>query len=181
MPAECDVIYMFAMSLDGFIARPDGGFDWLENYPANADFDFEAFLASVTGIVMGRGTYDAVRRHEEWAYGNYPCVVATSRPIENLPAGTVALAAEPAELLADLRARGADGRIWLLGGGDLVRQFLEAGLLDTIETGIIPVVLGSGLPAFGGRQPDRWLDLDFARPLANGALHVRYRVPPRRP
>ncbi|MBL8580975.1 MAG: dihydrofolate reductase [Rhizobiaceae bacterium] len=181
MPNQPEVIYMFAMSLDGFIARPNGSFDWLENYPANADFDFDAFLASVTGIVMGRGSYDAARRLEEWAYGRYPCVVATSRPVENLPAGTVAMAAEPAELLADLRARGADGRIWLFGGGDLVPQFIEAGVLDTIEIGIIPVILGNGISAFGGAQPDRWLDLDFAKPLANGAIHARYITRHRRP
>ena len=78
-----------------------------------------------------------------------------------------------------LRERGGDGRIWMFGGGELARQFLDAGLLDTIETGIIPIVLGAGIPAFGGAQPDRWLDLDFAKPLANGAIHARWRV--RRP
>ena len=73
-----DVIYMFAMSLDGFIARPDGSFDWLDNYPADAEFDFDSFLASLSGIVMGRATYDVVRRHEAWPYAKFPTVVATS-------------------------------------------------------------------------------------------------------
>lgn len=53
---------------------------------------------------------------------------------------------------------------------------MEADLLDTVEVGIIPVVLGSGIPAFGGAQPDRWLDLEFAKGLKNGAIHARYRV-----
>lgn len=61
-----EVIYMFAMSLDGFIARQDGSFDWLDDYPADADFDFDSFLASVSGIVMGRGTYDVIRRDGRW-------------------------------------------------------------------------------------------------------------------
>lgn len=174
-----EVIYMFAMSLDGFIARQDGSFDWLDDYPADADFDFDSFLASVSGIVMGRGTYDVIRRDGRWDYAKWPCVVATSRPVQDLPDNAEVLAGTSAELVARLRERGADGRIWILGGGELARQFLDAGLLDTIETGIIPIVLGAGIPAFGGAQPDRWLDLDFAKPLANGAIHARWRV--RRP
>lgn len=176
---QSEIIYMFAMSLDGFIARPDGSFDWLDDYPADADFDFDSFLASVSGIVMGRGSYDAARRDGRWDYAKWPCVIATSRPVENLPDNAEMLAGTPAELVARLRGRGADGRIWMFGGGELARQFLDAGLLDTIEAGIIPIVLGAGIPAFGGAQPERWLDLDFAKPLANGAIHARWWV--RRP
>lgn len=171
-----DIIYMFAMSLDGFIARPDGSFDWLEAFPADADFDFDAFMNSVSGIVMGRGSYEAARKDGRWDYARWPTVVATNRPVDDLPENVRAVAGSPAELVADLRGRGAAGRIWLFGGGDLVRQFLEAGLLDTVEVGIIPVIIGSGLAAFGGRQPDRWLKLEFSRALANGAMHLRYAV-----
>ena len=173
---QSDVIYMFAMSLDGFIARPDGSFDWLEEFPADADFDFDAFTASLSGIVMGRAAYDVARRDGKWDYARWPCVVATSRPVDNLPDNAEAMVGAPEELLARLRARGATDRIWMFGGGDLARQFLDAGLLDTVEIGIIPVIIGSGIPAFGGAQADQWLDLDFARPLANGAIHVRYKV-----
>jgi dihydrofolate reductase len=171
-----DVIYMFAMSLDGFIARPDGSFDWLDNYPADAEFDFDSFLASLSGIVMGRATYDVVRRHEAWPYAKFPTVIATSRPVADLPAGVEAMSGEPQALLDNLRRRGANGRIWMFGGGDLARQFMDAALLDTIEIGTIPIILGSGIAAFGGAQPDRWLDLDFAKALNNGAVHSRYRV-----
>lgn len=171
-----DVIYMFAMSLDGLIARPDGAVDWLETYPANADFDFDAFLASVTGIVMGRGSYDAARRGGGWDYGRWPCTVATHRPIDDAPGGVEALAGGPEALLDNLRKRGAGGRIWMFGGGDLALQFIRAGLLDTVEIGTIPVILGDGIPAFGHARPDVWLDLEFAKPLSNGAVHSRYRV-----
>lgn len=173
---QSDVIYMFAMSLDGFIARKDGRFDWLEAFPADADFDFPSFEASVTGIAMGRGSYDAARREAEWHYSRWPVLVATGRPLTDAPEGVEAIRGGPAEQVRRLRECGADGRIWLFGGGDLARQYLEAGLLDTVEIGIIPVILGDGIPAFGGAQADRWLDLDFARPLKNGAIHARYRV-----
>lgn len=171
-----DVIYMFAMSLDGFIARPDGSVDWLDAFPADAEFDFPAFEASVTGLVMGRETYEVVRRQPEWPYARWPVVVATRRPPADLPGDVETIDGSPADMLARLRRRGAAGRIWMFGGGALARQFMEAGLLDTVEVGIIPVVLGSGIPAFGGAQPDRWLDLEFAKGLKNGAIHARYRV-----
>jgi dihydrofolate reductase len=171
-----DIIYMFAMSLDGFIARPDGSVDWLDAFPADADFDFPAFEDSLSGIVMGRGSYEAAARHPHWHYSRWPVLVATRRSIENAPQGVEAFAGSPAEQVARLRGLGATGRIWMFGGGDLVRQYLEAGLLDTVEVGIIPVVLGHGIPAFGGSQPDRWLDLEFAKPLKNGAIHARYAV-----
>ena len=102
--------------------------------------------------------------------------IASNQPIDGLPENAQAVAGSPSDLLDNLRRRGADGRIWLFGGGELARSFMEAGLLGTVELGLIPVVLGSGRPAFGGAQPDRWMDLDFAKPLANGAVHLRYRV-----
>ena len=170
------VIYMFAMSLDGFIARPDGTFDWLDDYPADSDFDFDDFLRSVSGVIMGRGTYDTVRRNGRWDYARWPVTVATNQPVDDLPDNAVTRHGTPRELLGDLRARGAKGRIWLLGGGNLARQFMDDGLLDTLEIGIIPVIIGSGVPAFGGAQPDRWLALEFAKPLANGAVHARWHL-----
>ncbi|MEO3385161.1 dihydrofolate reductase family protein [Mesorhizobium sp. CAU 1741] len=170
------VVYMFAMSLDGFIARPDGTFDWLDDFPADADYDFDAFLASLSGIVMGRASYEAARRGGGWDYGKWPCAIATRRPVDDLPNNTTAMDGEPRALLDDLKRRGADGRIWLFGGGQMASQFLKAGLLDTIELATIPVILGQGIPAFGFADGDSWLDLDFARQLSNGAVHSRYRV-----
>lgn len=171
-----EVVYSFAMTLDGFIARADGRFDFLDGFPADADFDFDSFMASLGGIVMARGTYDVVRRHDEWVYGKWPTLVATNRPLADAPDGVEALSGTPQDLLDRLAAMGGVGRVWLLGGGDLARQFLDAGLLDIVEIGIIPVVLGAGIPAFGVAQTDRWLDLEFAKPLKNGAIHCRYRV-----
>ena len=171
-----EVIYMFAMSLDGFIARADGAVDWLDRFPADDDYDFPAFLDSLSGIVMGRVSYEAARHGGGWHYERWPTLVATRRPVDDLPDGAFALDASPAGMLTALAEREAGGRIWLFGGGNLVRQFLDAGLLDTVEIGIIPAVLGSGIPAFGGMQADRWLDLEYASPLKNGAIHVRYRV-----
>lgn len=171
-----EIIYMFAMSLDGFIAREDGRFDWLDEFPADADFDFDAFLGSVGGIVMGRESFEVANRHETWPYARFPTVVGTHRELHDLPENVRALAGAPRDLLDALQEMGCSGRIWLFGGGNLARRFLDAGLLDIVEAGIIPVVLGSGIPAFGGLQDDRWLKLEFAKALGHGAIHARYRV-----
>jgi len=174
------VVYSFAMSLDGLIARPDGAFDWLDGFPADDSFGFDSFLDSLDGIVMGRASYEAARAGGGWDYGRWPVVVATHRPLPDPPEGVEGLAGQPAALLAGLARRGAGGTVWLFGGGALARQFLDAGLLDRIEIATIPVILGRGLPAFGGAgRGDAWLTLDFARPLASGAIHSRYTV--RRP
>lgn len=172
------VIYMFAQSLDGFIARPDGSYDWLADHPADADYDFAGFMDSLGGIVMGRGSYDAAAAGD-WAYGRWPVAVATTRPLTDAPDGVQAVNGGPAALLDNLRERGVTGPVWLFGGGVLARQFLDAGLLDVVEYGLIPVVLGEGLQAFPGTGAnDAWMDLEFARPLKTGAVHMRLK--PRR-
>lgn len=170
-----EVIYMFAMSLDGFIANEDGGFDWLNDFPANEDFGFDTFLASITGIIMGRDTYEVMRAEPEWPYSAIPSVVATNREIDDLPAGVATVAGTPQHMLDTVRGMGATGRIWLFGGGDIAKQFLDAGLLDTVDIGTIPVILGSGIPAFK-KSSRHWLELQSAKALANGAVHSQYRV-----
>lgn len=170
-----EVVYMFAMSLDGFIANDDGSFDWLEQFPPDDGFGFDEFMAGITGIIMGRETYDVICSIPEWPYGPMPVVVATHQKFDDLPANTVAMAGNPHELIAQLRALGATGRIWLMGGGDLARQFLDAGLLDIIDIGTIPVILGSGKPAFKNSSR-HWLDLQSANALHNGAVRSIYRV-----
>lgn len=170
-----DVVYMFAMSLDGFIANDDGSFDWLEQFPPDDGFGFNEFIAGITGIVMGRETYDVVRSVPEWPYGSLPVVVATHQDLGDLAANTAAMAGNPRELVAKLKALGANGRIWLMGGGDLARQFLDTGLLDIIDIGTIPVILGSGKPAFKNSSR-HWLDLQSAKALHNGAVRSIYRV-----
>jgi len=149
-----EVVYMFAMSLDGFIANDDGSFDWLEQFPPDDGFGFDEFMAGITGIVMGRETYDVICSIPEWPYGPMPVVVATHQKFDDLPANTVAMAGNPHELISQLKALGATGRIWLMG---------------------IPVILGSGKPAFKNSSR-HWLDLQSANALHNGAVRSIYRV-----
>lgn len=162
---------MIAMSLDGLIARPDGSVDWLEPYPPEA-FGVDEFLASIDAIVMGRGTYDAVRAMGVWPYGTIPTVVLTSRPIEEAPESVEAHPGDAAALAALLESRGHK-RVWIEGGGEVVRSFLNAGKLDVLEVAIIPIVLGDGIPLFPAGTPETVFTLTSSKTVM-GALHLIY-------
>jgi dihydrofolate reductase len=167
-------VYYAAVSLDGFIAGPDDDISWLDPYPAE-DVGYAGFIAGISGLVMGRRTYEIVMRLGDWPHGDRPTAVATRRPLDGAPPAVFAVAGTPREMLAALRARGADGRIWLEGGGDLAGQFLADGAIDEIELGVIPVLLGRGIPLFGGVARPH-LALQWAKALPSGIVHVLYRT-----
>jgi dihydrofolate reductase len=164
-----------AVSLDGKIARPDGSVDdWLAaDYPAE-DFGFDAFFASIDAILMGRGTYDAIRRHGDWPYPGKPTVVLTTRPLdEPAPAGVEARCGDVAEIVAALEGRGYR-RVWIEGGGQVVRSMIAVGKLDLLEMAVIPVILGDGVPLFPEGTGELKLRLVRCETKAKGALHLIY-------
>lgn len=166
-----------AISLDGFIARPDGGLDWLDIPPPTPDEDYgyAAFFESVDGLVMGRHSFETVRGFDAWPYGDTPVEVLTHRPLDVPPAlaGKVHVSADtPAELVARL---GAAGRQHLyVDGGRTVQGFLAAGLLDALTLTRIPVILGAGIPLFGPLAASIPLHHDATRVFANGLVQSRY-------
>ncbi len=166
-----------AISLDGFIARPDGGLDWLDIPPPTPDEDYgyAAFFESVDGLVMGRQSFETVLGFDAWPYGDTPVEVLTHRPLEVPPAldGKVHVSADT---LTDLVARlGAAGRQHLyVDGGRTVQGFLAAGLLDALTLTRIPVILGAGIPLFGPLATSVMLQHDTTRVFANGLVQSRY-------
>jgi dihydrofolate reductase len=134
--------YSVAMSLDGFIAGPNGEYDWIVMDP---DFDWKALYGQFDTLVMGRRTYDTmrVRGMSPKSMGMKAVVVSTTLlpdqhkdfavVADNVPEAIAALKAEP----------GTD--IWLCGGGVLFRHLLDAGLVDGIDIAVVPVLLGSGV------------------------------------
>jgi dihydrofolate reductase len=164
-----------AVSLDGKIARPDGSVDdWLAaDYPAE-DFGFDAFLAGVDAILMGRGTYDAVRRHGDWPYPGKPTIVLTARPLDDpVPAGVEARSGDAAAVAAELEGRGCR-RVWIEGGGRVLRSMIAIGRLDVLEMAVIPIILGDGVPLFPPGTPETGLRLVSCETKAKGALHLIY-------
>jgi dihydrofolate reductase len=135
--------YQVATSLDGYIAGPNGEFDWIAMDP---DIDFAALFAQFDTAVMGRKTFLATL--QQGGTGAMPAldVVVFSKTLRpaDYPAVSV-VNSDPAESVRSLKARpGKD--IWLFGGGELFRTLLEAGLVDRVEPAIVPVLLGSGIP-----------------------------------
>jgi dihydrofolate reductase len=135
--------YQVATSLDGYIAGPHGEFDWIAMDP---DIDFAALGAQFDTAVMGRKTF--LVTIEQGGSGAMPGldVVVFSRTLRPAEYPAVSIVnSDPAESVRSLKARpGKD--IWLFGGGELFRTLLEAGLVDTVEPAVVPVLLGAGIP-----------------------------------
>jgi dihydrofolate reductase len=135
--------YQVAASLDGYIAGPNGEFDWIV---ADPDIDFAALFAQFDTAVMGRKTFLATQ--QPGGSGALPGldVVVFSRTLRPADFPAVAVVGDdPAARVRSLKA--APGKdIWLYGGGELFRTLLEAGLVDTVEPAVVPVLLGGGVP-----------------------------------
>jgi dihydrofolate reductase len=135
------ICYGVAMSLDGYIAGPNGEADWIV---ADPEIDFGAMFAKYDTLVMGRKTFERmVEAGRASAPGMKMVVFSKTLRASEYPEVTI-VADKLEETVAGLLA--APGKdIWLFGGGALFRSFLEKGLVDTVEIGLIPVLLGKGI------------------------------------
>ncbi|NWG73709.1 MAG: dihydrofolate reductase [Rubrivivax sp.] len=178
MRPRCSVFV--ATSLDGFIARPDGRIDWLEaqnaRVPPGEDCGYGAFVAGVDAIVMGRHTFEQVLGFERWPYDR-PVVVMSRRgvavPAELADRVTVADEA-PAALVGRLGAAGL--RHLYVDGGQTIRAFLAAGLIDELTITTVPVLIGEGRPLFGAPMVDLGVELVASRAYPFGFVQSTWRV-----
>ena len=163
-------------SLDGCIAGPGHDISFLNEFPpdptAPTALDFDKFLESVGALLMGRRTYQVPLDYDAWHYGTRPVLVATHRELPPAPQGGTAYAvAGPIEDLVAQAKEAAGGKYVYLDGGDLVRQGLDAGLVDELTLTFLPVILGRGVRLWEGLQ--RRTDLVFEPPLAHGGRMVQ--------
>ena len=170
-----------ATSLDGYISRPDGCIDWLDEanalVPAGEDCGFARFMSGIDALVMGRNTFEQVLTFGEWPYGATP-VIVISHSLTLLPAhlpATVSLSTEePAQLVQRLSAAGLEHLY--IDGGLTIQRFLSAGLIDEISITLIPVLLGQGKPLFGPLAADIHLELVSSQSYDFGFVQNNYRV-----
>jgi dihydrofolate reductase len=167
---EVQFAVFIAMSLDGFIARPDGGLDWLNPFH-NEEHGYEAFLATIDALVIGRGTYDTVLGFRTWPYGEKRVIVCTSRPARP-DHGEEIWAGSPRALAEQLNREGVQ-RVYL-DGGALIRSFLCEGLVDEMTINVVPLILGVGLPLFASKLPELPLRLRDAKSFPSGLAQLRY-------
>lgn len=162
-----------ATSLDGFIARQDGGLDWLPS--AGEAHGYEGFWATIDAVVIGRKTFEAVLAFGGWPYGSKPVVVlSTTLSKLKAPDGAVCdlMAGTPRQIVEKLAQRGLEHLY--IDGGVTIRDFLEAGLIQHFIVTRIPVLLGSGIPLFGPVPRDIQLKHVATRSFPNGMVQSEY-------
>lgn len=200
MKPKCSVY--IASSLDGFIARKDGGIDWLEfdssdgslddsgpddsgaddsgaDDSGEEDYGFAEFMASVDLILMGRHTFELLLTFDEWIYGDTPMIVLSNTlGPEAIPArleGKVSITSgKPSAILEDLAEKGVQ-HVYV-DGGITLQAFIDAGLIDEITIGIIPVLIGDGIPLFGSLHDDVRLEHVSTRSFPSGLVQVKYKT-----
>jgi len=160
------------MSLDGFIAGPNGEADWIIMDPT---LDFGALFKQFDTLLMGRRTYESARQGGGDTMAGMQTIVV-SRTLRQKDHAKVKITGEFVETISALKDKpGKD--IWLFGGGSLFRSMLDAGLVDSIEVAVIPVLLSEGVPLIpaGARSPS--LHLTDHKALPSGIVLLNYAVP----
>ena len=166
-----NVVLGVGISLDGYIARPDGAVDFLFRPKG---YSMAPFFATVDTAIMGRKTLEAGLKMGGSFRGssmtNY--VLSRSKP-SGERGGVIYVNESPASLVH--RVRDQPGKdIWLVGGGELTRAFLEADLVDRLYLGVVPVLLGEGIPLFPGGFPQRDFTLLENKTYPRGLIALTY-------
>lgn len=170
------------MSVDGFIARPDGDLSWLTGGDgaggapddgAGGDFGFADFVTGVDALVMGRGTYEVIAPMAEWPYQGKP-VHVVSTTLQPGADARITVHRSSDDAVAALAAAGY--RRVYVDGGRLVHTFLAAGLIGDITLSRVPVLIGEGHTPFGPLPADVLLEHVRTRTFSGGMVQTTYRV-----
>ena len=170
-----------ATSLDGFIARTNGGLDWLSSGDGASngdDYGYQAFMDSVDAVVMGRNTFEKVLTFDVWPYSNKHVVVLSSGVPEiplHLSTSVERLSLAPPDVVKHLAARGAT-HVYL-DGGKTIQRFLNARLVNELIITRVPILIGDGIPLFGPGDSDIKLKHIETRSFENGFVQSRYSIP----
>jgi dihydrofolate reductase len=162
-------------SLDGFIARANGDFDFLEA-GGSEPHGYDEFIATVDALVIGRKTFETVLSFGQWPYGEKPVFVLSTRPLAPAPPGAIVehMSGEPTEIWTQLVARGL--KHIYVDGGITIQRFLQAGLIQRLIVTRVPVLIGQGIPLFGALTHDVLLRHVATRQYAGGLVQSEYEV-----
>lgn len=168
-----------ATSLDGFIARENGDIDWLLKHDqAGEDHGYDDFIKDIDVIVMGRGTYEAVRRMGDWFYTRPVLVLSAQLSQQDVPcelSGKVRFSDKsPEDAMAMLESEGV--RRAYVDGGRIIQSFLEIDMIRDLVITTVPILLGSGRPLFGRGPRDVALAHTGTRAFPSGLVQSRYEV-----
>jgi dihydrofolate reductase len=163
-------------SVDGFIARHNGDFDFLPE-GGGEPHGYTEFIATVDVLVIRRNTFDKVLTFDKWPYGDMRVVVLSNRPIDTSAirgARVEQMSGQPPEIVSRLAASGAQHAY--IDGGITVQQFLRAGLIQRLVITRVPVLVGQGIPLFGSLTQDVILRHISTQAYASGLVKSEYEV-----
>lgn len=163
--------YNVAMSADGFIAGPNGEYDWITMDPT---IDFDALLGEFDTLIMGRKTFETLRAQGPGGpmSGMNTVVVSTTLQSVDYPEVTIVSRDVPQAIAALKHEVGKD--LWLFGGGKLFRTLLDAGLVDAVEVAVMPILLGKGIPVLPPGKASPPLKLERSRVTPSGIVMLTY-------
>jgi dihydrofolate reductase len=165
------------VSVDGFLARPNDGLDFLDA-GGQEPHGFEEFISGIDVVVLGRKTFEVVARMGgEWFYGKKPVIVLSGRPVDFswIKDGVVEqMSGSPTEVVSQLEARGFQHAY--IDGGITIQRFLAAGLIDRLVITRVPVLIGKGIPLFGAVPHDIALRHVATRSYSVGLVQSEYEI-----
>jgi dihydrofolate reductase len=173
MPASVFV----GVSVDGFLARPNGDLDFLPP-DGGEPHGYTEFMAGIDALVIGRGTFETVLGFGEWPYGKTRVVVLSSGQLDfsKVKDGVVEqMAGEPADIVSKLAARGIHNLY--VDGGITIQRFLRAGQIQRLIVTRVPVLIGQGIPLFGSLPKDLRLHHVMTRHYPSGLVQTEYHIP----
>ena len=170
-------MYM-ALSEDGFVAEADGGVAFLDEFQ-EIDYGYADFITEVSLITMGRKSYDQILGFGSWPYWEKDVLVHTSHPIVDPPQRCTPWQENPKALVTAWQEHQthSPGDLWVLGGPQLCRAYLEEDLIDRMDLFVMPIRLAKGLPLFHSDNEKRTLQLDQQQSFENGVVQKTYQRP----
>src|SRR5437588_13078286 len=179
------IIVSLATSADGFIARKDGGVDWLDRPRPKGNYDMGEFWKSIDTILLGRKTYDFVVQFVKEGksvpnMGDIKHYVFSRKPPKKVLFG-FEFVKEPIKKFAK-RIRSQKGKdVWMMGGGGIIASFLDAGEIDEFIIHVIPTLIGEGIPLIAPRHRTIPLKLISVKKFSDGVVRLHYAVSEARP
>jgi len=170
------IIVNAGTSADGFIARADGGIEWLTTLPKPPGFyGMSNFVATIDTKILGRRTYEKSLQLGAKFDGRTKTYVISSRPPATSPPGVEFISGDIAAFAKRLRSE-AGKNIWFMGGGGAIGSFLDAGAIDELIITIVPVLIGEGIPLIAARHRHVPLQLLASHAFDDGVVQLHYRV-----
>ena len=165
------VVLFIAISLDGYIASSDGTVDWLFH---DADYGYTEFMASVDAVVMGRKTWEQARTFEDVPFAGKQVIVFSRCQSRANESRILFVQGDPETMIPRIQST-IKKDIWLLGGGNLIQQFIGSNLIDEFRIFVHPIILGQGIPLFLRQSGRTDLSFESIQSFPSGLVELKYR------